>query len=190
MGYVKDILKGGASKAFDQIKSYDIGSQLKSSMDVSGINMPKINLDTAAISGKKIDITKIKLPGGAESYISPIAAKLSAGITIPSSINGVPLPKLPELPDLSSVSSQVDGYLSTHGFDTEKLGINSVEDILEVPDLASLKSVSFEVPTTFEIPDLESSIDKFDIAGTLDKVDTLSSLSDSQLENLDISKYF
>ena len=192
MGYVKDILKGGAASALNQIKSYDIGGTLKSGLSSAGldVNMPKLNLDTTKIDGKKIDLSKIRLPGGATNYISPILSKTVPEFSVPSSINGVPIPELPKLPDLSSVSSQVDGYLSTHGFDTEKLGIRSVDDILEVPDLASLKGVQWDDPATFEIPDLDSALNNFDMEEAQKKIDNLSSLTDSQLENFDISKYF
>ncbi len=192
MSYVKDILKGGAASALNQIKSYDIGGALKNSLSSAGINvdMPKLNLDTTKIDGKKIDLSKIQLPGGAENYISPITSKALSVVSVPSSINGVPIPELPKLPDLSSVSSQVDGYLLSHGLDTEKLGIRSVDDILETPDLASLKSVQWDSPATFDLLDLDSAIDKFDMAEAQKKIDSLSSLTDGKLKNFDISKYF
>ena len=188
MGFLKSTIKSGAYNAINQIKSVDMGSKLNSALGSMGLEMPKLEMPEAAKNMKlDLDPSALKMPAGMDSYISPIASKLMSGVKLPSEIGGVPLP---QMPDLSSVSSEVDGYLSGMGLDTNKLGIRSVGEILKAPNLSELKSVQFESPVDMNnLPDLTTSLDGFDMGETQSEIDKFTKQF-SGIDNFDISKYF
>lgn len=190
MGTITNLVKNSASKSFSQLKSYDVKGKVNSALDMSGINFSipdSINVPDEIKNFKpNYDIKSLKLPAGIDSYISPVASQFLSGVKLPTEIGGV---KLPELPDLSSVTSQVDGYLSGFGFDTKALGIRSVEDILKEPDLSSLKNVTFESIPEVQMPDLTSSFNSLDVTGIQSDIDKITG-SIPGMESFNISQYF
>jgi hypothetical protein len=188
MGFLKSTIKSGANNAINQIKNVDMGTKLNSALGSMGLEMPKLDVPDVAKNMKlNIDPSAIKMPAGMDSYISPIASKLMSGVKLPSEIGGVPLP---QMPDLSSVSSEVDGYLSGMGLDTNKLGIRSVGEILKTPNLSELKQVQFESPVDMNnLPDLTSSLDDFSLEGTQSEIDKFTNQFPG-VDSFDVSKYF
>lgn len=188
MGTITSLLKTGANSTLNRIRSYDLNDHLSGISDA--LKVPKIEMPNLENNMKlNIDPSAVKLPAGVTNYISPLTSKLTeiTNVKLPSEINGV---SLPTLPDLSSVSSEVDNALSKFGFDTDKLGIRSVGDILKEPDLSSLKNVQFEQPVDLNnLPDITSSLDDFDMSDTQSQIDSLTN-SIPGMESIDISKYF
>lgn len=188
MGYVTDMLKGGVNSAKNQIKSYDIGGHIKSGIESAGIQTPEMPTRLKEWKAPKMETGRIKLPAGVDTYIPAAFADKMPRLDIPSEINGV---QLPQLPDLSSVSSELDKNLLGIGFDTNKLGIRSVDEILKEPDLTSLKSVQFESPVDLNnMPDLTTSMDEFDIDELTSKFDSLTADVPTSIDEFDLSKYF
>ena len=152
--------------------------------------MPEMKMPDATKDWKlNLDPSVIKPPAGMTNYFSPIAQKLASlsGVKLPSEIGGVPLPTLP---DLSSVSSKVDEFLSGFGFNTEKLGIRSVDDILKEPDLKSISNVpSLNTVDPNNMPDITTAMDGFDIDGIQKEVNDMTS-NIPGTDKIDISKYF
>lgn len=188
MGYIQNVIKNGAANSIARFKNYDVAGKMNSALDSFGIEMPKLSMPEAAKEMKlDLDPSVIKMPAGVDNYISPIAAKLTSGVKLPSELGGIPLP---QMPDLSSVSSEVDGYLSGMGLDTNKLGIRSVSDILKEPDLSSLKQVQFESPVDLDnMPDITKSLDDFNMQETQSEIDKFTSQIPGA-GSFDISKYF
>lgn len=162
MGYMKSVLKGGLSSAMGQIKSYDISSKVNSQLSSVGVKVPNIGLSDSVKNLKfDIDPSILKLPAGVENYISPIANGVLSNVKVPEELGKLGIP-LPEMPDLSSVTSDVDKFMSGMGIDTNKLGIRSVSDILKEPDLSALKQVQFESTVDLNnMPDLSHALDDF-----------------------------
>lgn len=188
MGYIKDLFKGGIKSAMNQIREIDPIGKVNSELGSIGIEVPKFEMPDAAKNMKlNLDPSIIKLPAGIDSYISPLASKAMEGVKLPSEFNGIPIP---EMPDLSSVSSEVNNYMSGIGLDTDKLGIRNVGDILKEPDLSSLKSVQFESPVDLNnLPDLSTVMDDFDLSEAQKQINDITSKS-SIIDNIDISKFF
>ena len=187
MGGITSILKGGAKSAMNQVKSMDVMGQLNSGLSSVGIDVPKLNMPDGVKNFKpSFNTDVIKLPAGVESYISPLASGLLSNAKLPSEFGGI---QLPQLPDLSSVSSDINGYLSGIGLDTNQLGIRNIDDILKEPDLSSLKDVQFESPVDLDnMPDLTKSLDDFDMSGLQSQIDEITNQFPGV--NIDISKYF
>lgn len=185
---ITSILKNGAKSAMNQVKSMDVMGQLNSGLSSVGIEVPKLNVPDGVKNFKpNFNTDAIKLPAGIENYLSPVTTGLLSGVKLPSEINGV---QIPQLPDLSSVSTDLDSMLSGIGFDTNKLGIRSVDDILKEPDLSALKSVQFELPIDLNnMPDLTASLDDFDMSEVQSQIDEITNQM-PDMEKIDISKYF
>ena len=191
MGYITNLLKGGANSALNSLKNYDAVGKINSGLSTAGLDFEipkKVELPETTKDWKlNIDPSVVKLPAGVDSYISPVLKKVGANVKLPSEIEGAPIP---EMPDLSSVSAEVDNYLSGIGFDTNKLGIPSVSDILETPNLSALKKVEFEpLVDTNNMPDITSIMDDFDLSEAQQSIDTITSSLPS-MKSIDISKYF
>lgn len=192
MGSIKNMLKTGASQSLNQIKNYDIGKDLKSAQSMVGLDnvqLPKFEMPEAAKQMKlDVDPSIMKLPAGVTNRISPVAMKAAslAGVKLPSEIGGVPLP---QMPDLSSMSSKVEESLSGFGFDTGKLGIRSVSDILKEPDLSSLANVKFETPPKVDMPDITSAFDSFSMDGIQSEIDSMTA-GIPGVDSINVSKYF
>lgn len=185
---ITSILKSGAKSVMNQVKSMDVMGQLNSGLSSVGIEVPKLNVPDGVKNFKpNFNTDVIKLPAGVENYLSPVTTSLLSGVKLPSEINGV---QIPQLPDLSSVSTDIDSMLSGIGFDTNKLGIRSVDDILKEPDLSALKSVQFESPIDLNnIPDVTTSLDDFNISEVQSQIDEITNQM-PDMEKIDISKYF
>lgn len=190
MGTITSLIKSSAKNSMSQLKSYDIAGKVNSALDMSGINMKmpdKVELPDALKNFKpNFGVNDLKIPPMLSGGLSPIASKLMSGVKLPSEIGGV---SLPELPDLSSVTSEINGFMSSIGIDTNKLGIRSVEDILKTPEIAfDLNSVAL-TPTIPELPDFSSSLDGFDIGELQNQVDGITGKVPN-MERIDISQYF
>ena len=188
MGSITNILKGQANNAISQLKGMNIENEINSRIKSANLDfeLPKLEVPDS-LKNVKLDVSSFKLPAGVDSYISPVVSQLLSGIKLPSEIGGL---SLPQLPDLSSVSSKVDDFLSGFGFDTNKLGIRDIEDILQEPDLSALKNVTFESPIDLNnMPDLTQSLDDFDLSGLQSEIDGMTSQI-PEMDNIDISKYF
>lgn len=158
MGYIKSVLKNGLSGSMNQIKSYDISGKINSKIGSIGIDLSR--LDVPKLNNMQFE-NNIKLPAGVDSYISPIASGALSKIPLPEGLGSIPLP---EMPDLSSVSADIDNFVSGMGISTKDLGIRSVDDILKAPDLSSLKDVQWEYPVDVNnLPDLSHALDGFEI---------------------------
>lgn len=191
MSLVKSVLRAGVSNAIGQVASYSAGSIMESSFGSMKSFLPKVEVpDALKGANLKFNTNAIKLPAGVDSYISPILSGFLSNVNFPTEVNGVPIPKLP---DFSSVSSDVSKHLSGIGFDTDKLGIRSIDEILQNPDISSLKSVQFESPIDpSKIPSLSDPMSGFDISSIQKEIDSVTtSLPDIDgLESVDVSKYF
>ena len=181
MGKITSIIRGG-------MRAVDIGRTVSSGLNAVGYDVPKLDVPEGLKSYKpNFNAESIKLPAGVDSYISPVVSKAISGFSLPTSIGGVSLPKMP---DLSSVASEVDHKLSSLGFDTSKLGIRSVNDILANPDLSALKNVEFASPVDLNnMPDLSKAMDGFDLSEAQSQVDSIMN-SIPSITGFDISKYF
>ena len=167
MGYIKSVLKNGLSGSMNQIKSYDISGKINSKIGSMGIDLSR--MDVPKLNNMKFE-NNIKLPAGVDSYISPIASTALSKVSLPAGLGSIPIP---QMPDLSSVSADVDNFVSGMGINTKDLGIRSVSDILKEPDLSALKSVQFESPVDVNnLPDLSHALDGFE----LPNIDELKSL--------------
>ena len=190
MGSITNLIKSGASKSLSQFKNYDVGGKVDKALNSAGIELPEVEMPDVAKEMKlNIDPSVIKPPEGLTNRISPLAQKAASlsGVKLPSEIGRV---KLPTMPDLSSVSSKVDEGLSKFGFDTEKLGIRSVEDILKEPDFSSLYSVpSVNSTPNVDIPDVSKSLDEFDMGSIQSEIDKMSA-DFPGVDSIDLSKYF
>lgn len=190
MGTITSLIKSSAKNSMSQLKSYDVKGKINSALDMSGIDLKipdKIDMpDTIKNFKPNFTVNELKLPAGIDSGLSPIAAKLASGIKLPSEIGGVPLP---ELPDLSSVTSEVNSFISGMGIDTNKLGIRSVDEILKEPDLSALKAVQFETPKVADIPDLTASMEGLNIGDVQKQIDEITGEMPG-MESIDISQYF
>lgn len=191
MGTITSLIKSSAKNSMSQLKSYDVKGKINSALDMSGIDFQipdKIDVPDSVKNFKpNFTVNELKLPAGIDSGLSPIAAKLASGIKLPSEVGGVPLP---ELPDLSSVTSEVNSFISGMGIDTNKLGIRSVDEILKTPDFSALKSVQSAAPPTItELPDLTSSMEDFNIGDVQSQIDDITGKMPS-MESIDISQYF
>lgn len=188
LGVIKNYIKSGATGAINNLKNYDLGKQLKQANLMPDI--PKVEMPEAVKSMKwNVDPSVMKLPAGVTNYMSPLASKAAsfAGVKLPSEVGGVPLPKLP---DLSSMSSKVDESLSGFGFDTKKLGIRSVEDILKTPDLDALKQVQFDSRIDLNnMPDLTKSLDDFKLESPQAEINNMTK-DIPGVDKIDLSKYF
>lgn len=192
MGTITSLLKGGATSAMNQIKNSVSVDKINSQLSAAGssLQIPKVDMPESVKNVKlNIDPSILQLPAGIDNYISPLASAAinASGFKLPSEINGV---KLPQMPDLSSVSSEVDNVLSGIGLDTNKLGIRSVDDILETPDLSALKSVDFASPVDLNnMPDLTKVMDGVNIDGIQGEINNLTK-DIPGMDSIDISKYF
>lgn len=188
MGGITSILKAGANNAMNTVKSYDYKGHINSALSMAGVDMPKLEVPDAVKNWNfNIDPSIIKLPTGVDNYISPVASTLLSHVNLPSELGSIPLPSLP---DYSSVTSQVEGYLSGMGFSTSALGIRSIEDILKEPDITSLKAVQFASPVDLNnMPDITTIMDDVDIGGIQSQIDNVTQ-DFPQVGNFDISKYF
>lgn len=185
-------MKVGASQSLNSIKNYDISKDINSAKSMAGldnIQMPKFQMPEAAKQLKlDIDPSIMKLPAGVTNRISPVAMQAAslAGVKLPSEIGGV---SLPQMPDLSSMTSKVEESLSGIGFDTDKLGIRSISDILKEPDLSSLANVKFETPPKVDIPDVTKAFDSFDMSGIQGDIDSMTE-GIPGVDKIDVTKYF
>lgn len=168
---VLSVIKGGVGSTLNQIKSSVNPGKVTSEITNSlGIEMPNVSSKLNV----KFSDDAFKLPAGMDTYLPAGLSGLTSNLKMPTEIAGI---QLPELPDLSSVTSEVDTALTGIGFDTEKLGIRNIDDILKSPDLASLKNVQFETPVDLNnMPDLAHAMDGFDLSGAQSDLD--SALSD------------
>lgn len=191
MSLAKSILRAGVSSAIGHVASYGAGKVIESSFGSMKGFLPKVEMpDAIKNANLKFDTSAIKLPAGVDSYISPILSGFLSNVNFPSEVNGVPIPKLP---DFSSVSSDLNKYLTGVGFDTNKLGIRSVDDILQSPDISALKSVQFESPVDpSKIPSLSDPMGAFDLSSIQNEIGSVtSSLPDiDDLSKVDVSKFF
>lgn len=188
MGTITKLLKAGVNNSLNQFKNVNVSDKVSSALDSAGISfkMPEKAKDMRI----NLDPSVLKLPGGVDNYISPLASAALSKVSIPSSIGGVNLPQLPSMPDLSSVTNQVENGLGKFGFDTDKLGIRGISDILAAPDLKSLKGVVNFTPVDLEnMPDLTKSLDGFNVDSIQNEIDNLTGKFPG-MEKLDISKYF
>ncbi|MBO7452218.1 MAG: hypothetical protein J6U54_17970 [Clostridiales bacterium] len=190
MGLVKKLVKTGASAALDNVKSAAISSAMNSNLASQGIDKVR-SMVAGQAQVPKINVGDIKMPAGVDKYISPVADKVASHINIPTSFNGVSLPKIPELPDLSSVSSEVGSKLSSIGLDTDKLGIRSVDDILKNPDISALKASDLgHTPKVIDdFGDVTKAMDQFDINAVQDQINGMTSKFPG-VEKMDLTKYF
>ena len=185
MGGITNLIKSGLGNSMNQLKSFDVGGQVSSALNSMNIPVPDVKIpDDIKLD---VDLSDIKRPAGATSYISPLASKALSGVKLPSSIGGI---SLPELPDLSSVTSEVESALGGIGFDTKALGIRDVKDILKTPDLASLSHVDFASPVDLNnMPDVDHIMDEVNVSDIQSQIDEITS-SIPNAEGIDISKYF
>lgn len=198
MGKITNFLKSSAGDMTNQIKNIDISNQINSALGTTNItNFKMPNLDTSELTkGMKFDtkLSDVKLPGGMTNYLPPVVSKIFGEVKLPSEIGGVPLP---QLPDLSSVTDEVESFLSGIGFNTNTLGIRSITDILKEPDLSSLKNVQFDtrsntdvnVSSLDDIPDISSLLNGFDVSGLQGDINQLTT-EVPEMNDFDISKYF
>ncbi len=191
MGSITNMIKAGASQSLNQFKNYDINGKISKAVESAGINIPEVEMPEATKNIKlNIDPSVVKPPAGLTNRISPLVQKAASltGVKLPSEIGGV---ELPTMPDLSSVTSKVDEGLSKLGFDTNALGIRSVDDILKNPDFSSLYSVpSISSTPSVDIPDVSDSIgDSIDMESLQSEIDKMYS-DYPGMEKIDISKYF
>lgn len=191
MGYIQNVIKGGVNSSIQSIKNANIMGHINSGVSSLGdsLGIPKTEIPDAIKNFKpNYAITDLNLPvANISSYISPVASGILSGIELPSELGGIPLP---EMPDLSSVTEEVNGYISGFGIDTNALGIRSVSDILKNPDLTELKDVTFEDPVDLDnMPDLTKSLDAFNISEAQKDIDSLTSKIPG-IESLDLSQYF
>ena len=199
MGNITSLIKSSASNSFNQLKSYDYKGKINQALDMSGIDLqiPDLEVPEQIKNFKPNFNTKdLKLPAGLGTYLSPIESTILNNVKLPAEIGGV---KLPELPDLSSVTSKVDEYLSGMGFDTEKLGIRSVEDILKTPDLSALNGGSLanltnitslpDITNSFDMNSITSATDSFDMGSLQSQIDEMTKDMPG-MESIDLSQYF
>lgn len=185
MGKITSFAKSNLSSMTSQLKSYDVGSQLKKAADSAGISTPDFSGITSNLKLDK-SITDFKMPAGATNYISPVMSKALSQVKLPSEVYGVPIP---QLPDLSSAISGIESLFSGIGINFEGLGLRSISDILKTPDLASVA----KVPTTSiklgDLPDVSKAFDSFDMSGLQSEIDSVTK-DIPGMSDIDISKYF
>lgn len=191
MGTITKLFKAGVTNSLNQFKNVDVGGKISSAVNSSGIDFKMPDVAGATKDWKlNVDTSTLKLPAGVSNYISPLASKAMEKVKLPTSISGLPIPQLPTLPDLSSVTSQVEDALGSVNFNTEKLGIRSVSDILKAPDISSLYGGGTQSPVDLNnMPDLTKALEGFNVDEIQSSIDKVTGKFPG-MEKLDISKYF
>lgn len=164
-------------------------NQAKSRIDVPELKIP----DNVKNMASKVKLENLKVPD-ANQYIQPVKDKVSgllSGVSLPSEIGGVELPKLP---DMSSVTNLANGYLKDTGFSLkEGINFNDVKYAVTKGDITSLLDFNIDIPIDMGSINAVSdgtitSLDSFDMSETQREIDALTSQMD--MESIDISAYF
>lgn len=201
MGIAGKIASFGVQTAIS--KAVDTGTSYLANKAISGeLKMPSAATNALNKLGVGFEGGELKLPYGLNSYIAkPVADMLSSvGAKIPTSINGVPLPALP---DISQAAGPITSALSSVGLDTDILGMRSISDILDYPDLTAVINGKLPTSATVATPDINSIMKDFNPEQITTDIDIDSYVKDAeshmsefqQIANqssmdIDISKFF
>lgn len=174
MSSITSAFKNSIADMSNQFKAYNVAGKVNAKISSIGIDTSRLDppeLNKLQFKGN------LKLPNGVDSYISPIAAQALSHVGIPSQLASelnLGSITMPELPDISSVTADIESLAASMNFDTDKLGIRSVSEILEQPDLSALKNVSFEDPVDIDhLPDLSHALDGLDMSFSMDELKNL-----------------